>query len=79
MPTSVQSAASLPYLSPLPPCLRSHSACPQEKKRGLTEGHVTHFLYDAADVVAWIHRRLREEGYRGEPIHELYCDEVQVR
>ncbi|EFN58513.1 hypothetical protein CHLNCDRAFT_140575 [Chlorella variabilis] len=53
------------------------TAYEQEKKRGLTEGHVTHFLYDAADVVAWIHRRLREEGYRGEPIHELYCDEVQ--
>jgi hypothetical protein len=59
-------------LSPVPACL-------QEKKRGLIEGGIRHPLYDAADVVAWIHRRLREEGYRGEAIHELYCDEVQVR
>jgi hypothetical protein len=50
----------------------------QEKKKALTEGHVSHFMYDAADVVAWLHRGLREEGYRGQPIHEYYCDEVQV-
>ncbi|KAL4858033.1 TPR and ankyrin repeat-containing protein 1 [Chlorella vulgaris] len=48
-----------------------------EKKKALTEGHVSHFMYDAADVVAWLHRGLREEGYRGQPIHEYYCDEVQ--
>ena len=28
----------------------------QAKKNALTEGHVTHFLYDAADVVAHVHR-----------------------
>ncbi|KAL4457799.1 hypothetical protein ABPG75_012664 [Micractinium tetrahymenae] len=47
------------------------------KKNALTEGHVSHFLYDAADVVAHMHRQLRAGGYRGKPVHELYCDEVQ--
>lgn len=45
------------------------------KRHAQVESHVAHFLYDAADVVAHMHRQLAKDGYRGEPIRELYCDE----
>ncbi|PSC71609.1 TPR and ankyrin repeat-containing 1-like isoform A [Micractinium conductrix] len=47
------------------------------KRTALVEGHVSHFLYDQADFVAHMHRQLKQGGFLGEPVHELYCDEVQ--
>ena len=33
--------------------------------------------YDVMDAVHHIYRALQREGYRGDPIHEVYVDEVQ--